>query len=380
MQFVDEVTIRVQAGKGGDGCMSFHRGPNMAKGGPDGGNGGEGGDILLCGDPSLNTLSDFRFKPLLRAANGSAGSGQSKTGASGRSLRVPVPCGTTVIDEDTMRVLGDITEADQQMLVARGGTKGIGNASFKSSTNRSPRQTTQGTLGEERHLRLQLKVLADVGLLGLPNAGKSTLISRISQSKPKIADYPFTTLVPNLGVVQVDAETSFVVADVPGLIAGASAGQGLGTRFLRHLSRSVSLLHLVDLVPFDGSDPCENIRILERELFEFSEAFREKDIWIIGTKLDALEPVQRAQRLEELQHGFPDRRVCLISAISGEGLDGLVQDLAQHLRDLQQRGDSTEDLQSKFTHDILRHEIESQRTTLPEHLQEDEIEVVYSNE
>ena len=265
------------------------------------------------------------------------------------------------------------------MIVARGGVRGRGNAAFKSSTNRAPRHTTQGTAGEQHTLRLQLKVLADVGLLGLPNAGKSTLISRISHSKPKIADYPFTTLVPNLGVVQVDAERSFVVADVPGLVPGASSGHGLGTRFLRHLSRSVTLLHLVDLAPIDGSDPIENVKLIRQELLNFSTAFSQKEMWIVGTKIDAISDDERKNWVEQLRECFDESRVFAVSAVSGEGIDELVKLLADHLAEVP-RESSLSVLQEKLAADILSHELQEQRSRRAGQTEDDEVEVVYSNE
>lgn len=379
MKFVDEVSIRVQAGKGGDGCMSFHRGPNMAKGGPDGGDGGDGGDVVLVGNESLTTLIDFRYRPILEATNGVAGSSQQKKGARGNTLYVSIPCGTTVVDDETLQVLGDIVKDGQQMIVAKGGIRGRGNAAFKTSTNRAPRQATQGTGGERRNLRLQLKVLADVGLLGLPNAGKSTLISRISHSKPKIADYPFTTLVPNLGVVQIDTERSFVVADVPGLVPGASTGHGLGTRFLRHLSRSVTLLHLVDLAPIDGSDPAENVKLIRQELLSFSSAFGRKEMWIVGTKIDALPEEETKYRLMCLRKSFPDSKVLAISAVSGEGMEELVTALADHLEQLP-RDESLAEHQQKLADDILSHELREHGLRRERKTGEDEVEVIYSNE
>lgn len=351
----------------------------MPKGGPDGGDGGDGGDVVLVGSESLSTLIDFRYRPILEASNGSAGSSQQKKGASGSPLLVSVPCGTTVVDDETLQVLGDIVSAGQQMIVAKGGVRGRGNAAFKSSTNRAPRRTTQGTAGDQHTLRLQLKVLADVGLLGLPNAGKSTLISRISHSKPKIADYPFTTLVPNLGVVQVDAERSFVVADVPGLVPGASSGHGLGTRFLRHLSRSVTLLHLVDLAPIDGSDPVENVKLIRQELLNFSAAFSQKEMWIVGTKIDAISEDEKRIRIEHLRECFDESRVFAISAVSGEGIDELVKVLADQLDEVPREASFSEH-QEKLAADILSHELREQRTRHEEKPDEDEVEVVYSNE
>ena len=249
MQFIDEATVYVHAGKGGDGCLSFRREKFVARGGPDGGDGGDGGDVHLVAEAALNTLVDFRYRPRYRAGNGQPGSGRNKTGAHGEDREIKVALGTSVVDADTRELLGDLTEPGQRLLVARGGPHGLGNTRFKSSTNRAPRRTTPGAAGDERELSLQLKLLADVGLLGMPNAGKSTLIAATSAARPKIADYPFTTLVPNLGVVRVDEEASFVMADIPGLIAGAASGSGLGAQFLRHLSRTRLLLHLVDAGP-----------------------------------------------------------------------------------------------------------------------------------
>ena len=322
MKFVDEAVIEVEAGKGGDGCLSFHRGPNLPKGGPDGGDGGDGGDVRLLGDAALNTLVDFRFMPRCRAESGRAGGGRDKTGASGGTLDVRVPVGTRIIDEETGATVGDMAVEDQVVTVAKGGTRGFGNAHFKSSTNRAPRQTTPGLPGESRRLRLTLNVIADVGLLGMPNAGKSTLIARVSASRPKIADYPFTTLVPNLGVVRVGDDASFVMADVPGLIPGASSGAGLGYRFLKHLTRTRLLLHLVDAVPLDGSDPVANCREIEEELFAYSDVFRERDVWMVATKVDLTGSEQMLARLAD---AFPSRRRFGISAITGQGLDDLTR-------------------------------------------------------
>ncbi|MEC8867633.1 MAG: Obg family GTPase CgtA [Pseudomonadota bacterium] len=331
MKFVDEVTIRVQAGKGGNGCLSFLRGRNVPRGGPDGGDGGNGGSVYLVGHTSLNTLVDLRFQPLIRAEHGSAGGSANRTGGNGADLNVAVPIGTTVIDDETLEVVGDITDPDDVLCVAHGGQFGRGNRFFKSSTNRSPRQTTTGDLGETRVLRLQLKVIADVGLLGLPNAGKSTLISRISASRPKIADYPFTTLIPNLGVVRVAEDASFVVADIPGLVPGASKGAGLGMRFLRHLVRTRLLLHLVDAFPVDGSDPVANAKAIEQELSEFSPLFMEIPIWTVLTKIDLVAEKAEKEVEERLAEDFPDRPLYAISAVTGAGIDLLIDDLMQHV-------------------------------------------------
>lgn len=322
MQFVDEAVIEVEAGKGGDGALSFHRGPNLPKGGPDGGDGGNGGDVRLVGDAALNTLVDFRFMPRCRAESGRTGGGRDKTGASGDTLDVRVPVGTRIIDEETGTTVGDVAVADQAVTVAKGGVRGLGNAHFKSSTNRAPRKTTPGSPGESRRLRLTLNVIADVGLLGMPNAGKSTLIARVSASRPKIADYPFTTLIPNLGVVRVGEDASFVMADVPGLIPGASSGAGLGYQFLKHLSRTRLLLHLVDAAPLDGSDPLANCRLIEEELHAYSHVFRQRDVWMVATKMDLTGSENVLARLGE---AFPDRPRFAISAVTGLGLEDLTR-------------------------------------------------------
>ena len=257
MKFVDEAVIEVYAGKGGNGCVSFRREKYIPLGGPDGGDGGDGGSVVLEGSASLNTMVDYRFTRKFRAQNGESGRGRNCTGAAGDDIVLPVPLGTTIIDEETAEVLGDIQAAGERLVVAQGGFHGIGNTRYKSSINRAPRQFSEGTVGEVRNLKLELKVLADVGLLGLPNAGKSTLIRAVSAAKPTVADYPFTTLVPNLGVVKVDAHRCLVVANIPVLIEGASDGAGLGMRFFKHLTRNRILLHLVDVAPFDEADPLQ---------------------------------------------------------------------------------------------------------------------------
>jgi GTP-binding protein len=338
MQFVDEVTIRVEAGNGGNGCLSFRREKYVARGGPDGGNGGDGGDVVLKADAALNTLVDFRFQPLYRAEHGKSGGGRDKTGRSGGDRIVRVPAGTTIIDEDTLETLGDLSAADSTLRVAAGGDRGFGNAHFKSSTNRAPRRTTPGNPGEIRRLRLQLKVLADVGLLGMPNAGKSTLLSRVSASRPKIADYPFTTLTPNLGVVRVDHERSFVMADVPGLIEGAAQGAGLGSQFLRHLSRCRILLHMVDVLPLDESDPLDNVRAIEAELASYSTALAERPCWVVLNKIDLLTDEQRDSLLARVQAELgAQRQIDMISAVTGTGLDELMRAVMDHLEARRER-------------------------------------------
>ena len=320
MQFVDEAVIEVAAGKGGDGALSFHRARNLPKGGPDGGNGGSGGAVRLVADAALNTLVDFRFAPRYQGENGRPGGGSGKTGANGSTLAIRVPVGTTVLDEETRASLGDLDREGETLTVARGGERGFGNAHFKSSTNRAPRHRTLGESGEQRRLRLELRVVADVGLLGLPNSGKSTLVARVSAARPKIADYPFTTLIPNLGVVR-KGDASFVMADVPGLIPGAASGAGLGFRFVKHLSRTRLLLHLVDAVPVDGSDPVRNVESIEAELFACSDAFRRRDIWLVASKMDL---TQARANLARLRDAFPERLCVGISAVAGDGVDALV--------------------------------------------------------
>jgi GTP-binding protein len=363
MQFVDEVTIRVEAGKGGNGCLSFRREKYVARGGPDGGNGGTGGDVVLKADAALNTLVDFRFQPLYRGESGQSGAGRDKTGRSGEDRVVRVPAGTTVIDEDTLETLGDLSEAQATLRVAAGGDHGFGNAHFKSSTNRAPRKTTPGNPGEIRRLRLQLKVLADVGLLGLPNAGKSTLLSRVSASRPKIADYPFTTLTPNLGVVRVDHERSFVMADVPGLIEGAAEGAGLGSQFLRHLSRCRILLHMVDSLPLDESDPLDNVRAIEAELASYSGALAERPCWVVLNKSDLLDDEQRARLLERFQTQLgAQRRINVISAVTGAGIDELTYAVMDHIEARRQRLADDSEAQAdevrreaQISDDVLQH-------------------------
>ena len=348
MQFVDEVTVRVAAGKGGPGALSFRREKYIAKGGPDGGDGGDGGDVVLVADAALNTLVDFRFHPLCRAKNGQPGSGRDKTGARGADAEMRVPAGTTIIDDETLEVSGDLSTPGGRLVAARGGRHGLGNARFKSSTNRTPRRTTPGEPGEARVLRLQLKLIADVGLLGLPNAGKSTLVAAVSASRPKIADYPFTTLRPNLGVVRVDDDASFVMADIPGLVAGAASGAGLGTRFLRHLARTRVLVHLVDVAPTDGSDPVENAAAVERELFAYSPAFRERPIWLAPSKMDV---APDARVVAALRERYPERPMFPISSVTGAGVAALTAALMRHLDQVDAAGERA--LTERISADVL---------------------------
>lgn len=332
MKFVDEAPIRVQAGKGGNGCLSFRREKYIAKGGPNGGDGGDGGSVFLRADESINTLVDYRYQRSYQAQNGQPGGGRNCAGKSGDDLHLNVPVGTTVLDEDTEEVLGDLTEAGQVLKVAQGGHHGLGNTRFKSSTNRAPRQTTPGKDGEFRNLRLEMKVLADVGLLGLPNAGKSTFIRAVSAARPKVADYPFTTLAPNLGVVRVQPHRGFVVADIPGLVEGASEGAGLGVRFLKHLTRTRALLHLVDLLPPDGSDPVENVRAIQRELSQFSPTLRARDCWLVLNKTDLLSEAKRESRCREIVEQLDWQGPAVgISAITGKGVKTLCEQILNYL-------------------------------------------------
>ncbi|WP_057832700.1 Obg family GTPase CgtA [Colwellia sp. TT2012] len=286
MKFVDEVEIRVEAGDGGNGCSSFRKEKYIEFGGPDGGDGGDGGNVFLEACESLNTLIDYRFERFHRAKRGQNGQSRDCTGKGSEDLVLKVPVGTRVIDEDTGEQIGDLTHKGQKLLVAKGGWHGLGNTRFKSSTNRAPRQKSDGTPGEIRNLKLELLLLADVGLLGLPNAGKSTLIRSVSAATPKVADYPFTTLVPNLGVVRLDTQRSFVIADIPGIIEGAADGAGLGTQFLKHLERCRILLHVIDILPIDGSDPLENAKVIISELELHNAKLAAKPRWVVFNKLD----------------------------------------------------------------------------------------------
>ena len=332
MKFVDEATIEVIAGKGGNGCVSFRREKYVPRGGPDGGDGGDGGSVFLEGDDALNTMIDYRYTRRFRADNGEAGRGRNCSGKSGVDLVLPVPLGTTVLDEDSGEVLGDLREAGERLLVAQGGFHGLGNTRYKSSVNRAPRQSSPGTDGESRRLKLELKVLADVGLLGLPNAGKSTFIRAVSAATPKVADYPFTTLIPSLGVVSVDAHRSFVVADIPGLIEGASEGAGLGIRFLKHLTRNRVLLHLVDVAPIDGSDPAEAACAVIRELERFSPALAARPRWLVLNKIDLLDADAIANCRERVVAALNwQGPVYEISAVAGMQTDVLCGDLMTHL-------------------------------------------------
>ncbi|GFM58106.1 GTPase Obg [Pseudomonas cichorii] len=334
MKFVDEVSIRVKAGDGGNGCMSFRREKFIENGGPNGGDGGDGGSVYMIADENLNTLVDYRYTRHFDAERGSNGGSADCTGRKGEELVLRVPVGTTVIDATTQEIIGDLTKDGQRLLVAQGGWHGLGNTRFKSSTNRAPRQTTPGKPGDQRDLKLELKVLADVGLLGLPNAGKSTFIRSVSAAKPKVADYPFTTLVPNLGVVSVDRWKSFVIADIPGLIEGASDGAGLGIRFLKHLARTRLLLHLVDMAPLDESSAADSAEVIINELIKFSPSLAERDRWLVLNKCDQLLEEEREARKQEIVERLGwTGPVYVISAIAKEGTEQLSRDIMRYLEE-----------------------------------------------
>jgi GTP-binding protein len=330
MKFIDEATIEVCAGDGGNGCVSFRREKYIPFGGPDGGDGGDGGSVYLEAESGVNTLADFRHNRKFLAERGQNGMGRNRTGKSGADLVVKVPVGTIVHEEDTEELIGDLVRHGQRLLVARGGFHGLGNTRFKSSTNRAPRQSKPGTPGEVRHLRLELKLLADVGLLGMPNAGKSTLIRAVSSARPKVADYPFTTLYPNLGVVRVAEHRSFVMADVPGLIEGAAQGAGLGVQFLKHLSRTRLLLHLVDIGPL--ANPAADSAIILKELGQFSPELAGRDRWLVLNKVDLVAPDEREARCRDVIDALDWRGpVYEISGLRREGTDALVRDVMAYL-------------------------------------------------
>jgi GTP-binding protein len=328
MKFVDEAAIVVVAGDGGNGCVSFRREKYIPDGGPDGGDGGDGGDVYMKADVNLNTLIDYRFERSFRAERGQNGQSRDCTGKRGKDITIRVPVGTRILDQDTGEVMGDMTRHDQVMMVAKGGFHGLGNARFKSSINRAPRQKTDGTAGENRQLMLELLLLADVGMLGLPNAGKSTFIRAVSAAKPKVADYPFTTLVPSLGVVRMDNEQSFVIADIPGLIEGAADGAGLGIRFLKHLERCRVLLHLIDLAPVDESDPVENAKVIIKELERYSEKLAEKPRWLVFNKVDLLDAEEADRRAKAIAEALGwKEQFYLISAVNRAGVKALCWDV-----------------------------------------------------
>ena len=350
MKFVDEAFIDIAAGDGGNGCVSFRHEKYKEFGGPNGGDGGRGGHVYALADPSLNTLVDYRFSRRHEAKRGQHGMGSDMFGAAGDDIVLKMPVGTLLIDADTGDVLYELLTPGEKIMIAKGGDGGFGNMRFKSSINRAPRQKTPGWPGERKHLKLELKVLADVGLLGMPNAGKSTLISAISNARPKIADYPFTTLHPNLGVVRVAAEQSFVVADVPGLIEGAAEGAGLGHQFLRHLQRTRLLLHLVDLAPFDdGVDPVAQAKAIALELKKYDPALYDKPRWLVLNKLDMVPEAEREQRVKDFVRRFKHKGpVFQISALNREGCEALVRAIYDHLQQQFQQSQTEVVLDPRF--------------------------------
>ena len=356
MKFVDEATIKVVAGNGGNGCLSFRREKFIPKGGPDGGDGGDGGSVFLQAKLELNTLIDFRYTRLFKAENGQAGAGSDCTGKKGEDLIIPVPLGTIVSLSETGELIGDLNKPDQKLLIAKGGFHGLGNTRFKSSKNRTPRQTTPGKEGESREIKLELSLLADVGLLGLPNAGKSTLVNKVSAAKPKIADYPFTTMIPSLGVVNIGNDRSFVIADIPGVIKGAAEGAGLGIRFLKHLTRTKLVLHIVDVSPMDKTPPKEAFKEIELELEKFSPTLARQSRWLILNKADLFD-VNEHKKL--LKHFVKDvgwtGPSFLISAATGQGVDLLCNSIGDYLNDEQSR--EINDSEAKKNADKVRNAI-----------------------
>lgn len=333
MKFVDEAKILIVAGDGGNGCVSFRREKYIPKGGPDGGDGGDGGDVYMVADENLNTLIDYRFTKSYRAERGENGQSRDCTGKRGQDITINVPVGTRARDLATGEIIADLTVHGQKQMVAKGGFHGLGNTRFKSSVNRAPRQRTMGTPGESREVLLELMLLADVGMLGMPNAGKSTFIRAVSAAKPKVADYPFTTLVPSLGVVRMDSHQSFVVADIPGLIEGAADGAGLGIQFLKHLERCRVLLHLIDIDPIDGSDPVENAKIIISELEKYSDKLAQKPRWLVFNKVDLLDADEAKQKAQAIVDALGwEGDYYMIAAINQEGVKKLCWDIMEFLK------------------------------------------------
>ena len=333
MNFVDDIDVRVAAGSGGHGCLSFRREKYIPRGGPDGGDGGDGGSVFFIASDATNTLVDFRISKIYRAENGAQGSGKNMTGKSGADLEIIVPVGTTISDLDTQEEIGDLKKHGDRIKVAQGGEGGLGNARFKSSTNRAPRKITKGQEGESRHLQLELKLIADIGLLGMPNAGKSSLIRKMSSAKPKVADYPFTTLYPNLGVVSVGMLQSFVMADIPGLIQGAAEGSGLGLEFLRHLERTKILLHILDLSSDNVEmEPINAFKDIDSELKKYSEALYKKPRWLVFNKIDLVAPSDLDLMCEKIIDAIGwQGKVLRVSALSGEGCDIIAKKVMEEL-------------------------------------------------
>jgi len=332
MKFIDEAIIEVVAGAGGNGCASFRREKYVPRGGPNGGDGGRGGNVYAVADANVNTLIDYRYARLHRAEKGENGRGSDQYGRGGADITLKVPVGTVVTDLESGEIVADLAGDKQQALLARGGAGGLGNLHFKSSTNRAPRQFTRGEPGEVRRLKLELRVLADVGLLGMPNAGKSTLIRAVSAARPKVADYPFTTLHPNLGVVRVDIARSFVVADIPGLIEGAAEGAGLGHQFLKHLARTRLLLHLIDISVYSaGRDPVLEARAIVEELRKYDESLYRKPRWLVLNKVDLLPAAEREERIYRFLESYPQQKFFAVSALTGEGLSELTFAIMDYL-------------------------------------------------
>lgn len=331
MRFIDEAVIEISSGDGGNGCLSFRREKFIPKGGPDGGDGGKGGNINFIAKESLHTLQDFKLKRKYKAKNGQQGKGKNMHGKDGEDTILEVPLGTILINDETDEILCDLTKSNQVYTAVMGGKGGLGNARFKTSTNRAPRKITEGKLGDIVKVRLELKVLADVGLLGKPNAGKSTLISKISSAKPKIADYPFTTLSPNLGVVKINSYSSFVVADIPGLIPGASEGIGLGIDFLKHLSRVQILLHLIDVEEGDLKKIKKDYDDINKELKGFSDELNKKEQWVVISKIDKISENKIKQIKKEAKKLFSRKNVFYISSISGSGLEKIIFSIGNRL-------------------------------------------------
>ncbi len=398
MKFIDEATIHVHAGKGGNGTVSFRREKYIPRGGPDGGDGGDGGSVYVVGDTNLNTLSDFRHSRRFVAENGRPGQGRNKAGRKGEDVTIPVPLGTTITSVEYDELIADVSQAGEPILIARGGYHGLGNTRYKSSTNRAPRQSSEGTPGEQFDLRLEMKVLADVGLLGLPNAGKSTFIRSVSAAKPKVADYPFTTLVPNLGVVSIEQHRSFVVADIPGLIEGASDGAGLGVRFLKHLVRTHLLLHIVDMAPLDGADPAERVQAISDELERFSPALAKRERWLVLNKLDLLPEDEREARCQEVLERLDwQGPVYRIAAINRDGTFQLSCDIMEQIEERRQRALEDEEyaeqlheerelveLEARERIEALHEQRRQERAALKAQSQDDDddydVEVVYTRE
>jgi GTPase len=368
MKFVDESVIKVEAGDGGNGIVSFWREKFITKGGPDGGDGGDGGDVYIQADENLNTLVDYRFQRFYAAERGQNGSGGNCTGKRGKDITLKVPVGTRAIDIHTNEMVGEVAEHGKKVMVAKGGWHGLGNTRFKSSVNRAPRQKTMGTKGEVRELRLELLLLADVGMLGLPNAGKSTFIRAVSAAKPKVADYPFTTLIPSLGVVSVVPGKSFVVADIPGLIEGASDGVGLGIRFLKHLERCRVLLHMIDILPVDQSDPIENAQVIIEELEQYSQKVADKPRWLVFNKVDLMLEEEADEIIQSVLSALDwQGEYFKISAVNKQGTKELCTKLADFMESLPKESETqSEDDKVEFMWDDYHNEAMSGQHVITE--------------